>query len=291
MGGRLCFDVGDLDGWQVIPFFKGIARSGKSTLITKVFKKFYENEDVGTLSNNIEKKFGLSAIKDSFMFIAPEVKGDLALEQAEFQSIVSGEDVSVAVKNKTAVSIEWKVPGVLGGNEVPNWKDNSGSVLRRILPWNFSRQVQDADPQLDEKLHVEMPIILLKCVRAYLDFSNKYRNKDIWNVVPSYFKQIQKQVAMVASSLTNFLESTYINFDDDLFVPQKEFVAKFNQHCRENNLGNHKFHQDFYAGPFSSREIEVRNETVKYKGRLYKHQPIIYGLDVVSDDLTFTDDT
>lgn len=291
MGGRLCFDVGDLDGWQVIPFFKGIARSGKSTLITKVFKKFYENEDVGTLSNNIEKKFGLSAIKDSFMFIAPEVKGDLALEQAEFQSIVSGEDVSVAVKNKTAVSIEWKVPGVLGGNEVPNWKDNSGSVLRRILPWNFGKQVQDADPQLDEKLHNELPIILLKCVRAYLEYSNKYRNKDIWNVVPKYFKKIQKQVAMVASSLTNFLESTYIVFGDDIFVPQKEFVAKFNQHCRENNLGNHKFHPDFYAGPFSSREIEVRNETVKYKGRLYKHQPIIYGLDVVNDDLTFTDDT
>jgi hypothetical protein len=76
MGGRLCYDVGELDGWQVIPFFKGIARSGKSTLITKVFKKFYENEDIGTLSNNIERKFGLSAIKDSFMFIAPEVKGD-----------------------------------------------------------------------------------------------------------------------------------------------------------------------------------------------------------------------
>ena len=29
---------------------------------------------------------------------------------------------------KTAVSVEWKVPGVLGGNEVPNWKDNSGSA-------------------------------------------------------------------------------------------------------------------------------------------------------------------
>jgi len=114
MAGRLCFDVGELDGWQIIPFFKGIARSGKSTLITKVFKKFYENEDVGTLSNNIEKKFGLSAIKDSFMFIAPEVKGDLALEQAEFQSIVSGEDVSIAVKNKTAMSFDGS-PGVLGG--------------------------------------------------------------------------------------------------------------------------------------------------------------------------------
>jgi hypothetical protein len=290
MGGRLCFDVGDLDGWQVIPFFKGIARSGKSTLITKVFKKFYEGEDVGTLSNNIEKKFGLSAIKDSFMFIAPEVKGDLALEQAEFQSIVSGEDVSVAVKNKTAQSFEWKVPGVLGGNEVPNWKDNSGSVLRRILPWNFSKQVQEADPQLDKKLDKELPVILLKCIKAYLDYSSKYNDKDIWNVVPAYFKKIQKQVAMVASTLTNFLESTSITYGEKLFVPQKMFVVVFNQHCQANNLGKHKFHQDFYAGPFSSREIEVRDEIVTYKGRTYPRQPVIYGLDVITDDsMEYTD--
>lgn len=290
MGGRLCYDVGELDGWQVIPFFKGIARSGKSTLITKVFKKFYENEDVGTLSNNIEKKFGLSAIKDSFMFIAPEVKGDLSLEQAEFQSMVSGEDVSVAVKNKTAVSVEWSVPGVLGGNEVPNWKDNSGSVLRRILAWNFSKQVRDADPQLDEKLNSELPVILLKCVRAYLDYSNKYRNKDIWNVVPEYFKKIQKQVAMVASTLHNFLESTNIIFGKDLFVPQKLFIQVFNQHCQANNLGRPKFNQDFYAGPFSSRDIEVREEVVTYKGRTYPRQPIIYGVDVVEESLGFTED-
>jgi hypothetical protein len=290
MGGRLCFDVGELDGWQVIPFFKGIARSGKSTLITKVFKKFYENEDVGTLSNNIEKKFGLSAIKDAFMFIAPEVKGDLALEQAEFQSMVSGEDVSVAVKNKTAVSIEWNVPGVLGGNEVPNWKDNSGSVLRRILPWNFSKQVRDADPQLDEKLNRELPIILLKCVKAYLDYSNRYRDKDIWNVVPEYFKKIQKQVAMVASTLHNFLESTNIVFGKELFVPQTLFIQVFNQHCQANNLGKPKFNPDFYAGPFSSRDIEVREEVVTYKGRTYPKQPIIYGLDVVEETLGFATD-
>ena len=290
MGGRLCYDVGELDGWQVIPFFKGIARSGKSTLITKVFKKFYENEDIGTLSNNIERKFGLSAIKDSFMFIAPEVKGDLALEQAEFQSMVSGEDVSVAVKNKTAVSIEWNVPGVLGGNEVPNWKDNSGSVLRRILPWNFAKQVRDADPQLDEKLNRELPIILLKCVKAYLEYSNKYRDKDIWNVVPEYFKKIQKQVAMVASTLHNFLESTNIIYGKELFVPQKLFVQVFNQHCQANNLGKHKFNQDFYAGPFSSRDIEVRDEVVTYKGRTYPKQPVIYGVDVVEESLGFNED-
>ena len=290
MGGRLCFDVGDMDGWQIIPFLKGIARSGKSTLITKVFKKFYENEDARTLSNNIERKFGLSSIYDGFMFIAPEVKGDLCLEQAEFQSLVSGEDVAIAVKHEKARSVEWKTPGILGGNEVPNWRDNSGSVLRRLLPWNFAKQVKDADPQLDEKLDAELPIILLKCVRAYLEYSQKYANKDIWNVVPEYFKQVQTQVAMVTNTLQNFLASEKVRYAEDAFVPQKIFIQVFNQHCQENNLGKVKFNPDFYAGPFSTRDIEVRSAAITYKGRAYAIQPVVYGVDVIEDTLQFSDD-
>lgn len=290
IGGRLCFDVGDLDGWQVIPFLKGIARSGKSTLITKVFKKFYENEDVRTLSNNIEKKFGLSSICDGMMFIAPEVKGDLSLEQAEFQSLVSGEDVSIARKYEKAKSIEWTTPGVLGGNEIPNWKDNSGSVLRRLLAWNFSKQVMEADPHLDQKLDDELPAIMLKCHRAYIEYSYMYSSQDIWNVVPKYFKTIQTQVAMVTNSLQNFLASEKVQYGADLYCPQKLFVQLFNQHCQENNLGRFKFNPDFYAGPFSTRKLDVRTEAKVYKGRAYPAQPVIFGLDIIEDTMQFSDD-
>jgi hypothetical protein len=287
MGGRLCFGVNDIDTWQVIPFLKGIARSGKSTLITKVFRKFYNADDVRTLSNNVEKKFGLSSIYDAFMFIAPEVKGDLQLEQAEFQSIVSGEDVSIAVKHEKAKSFEWTTPGILGGNEVPNWKDNSGSVLRRILTWNFGKQVKDADPTLEYKLDTELPIILQKCIRAYLEYAQKYADRDIWNVVPEYFKTVQKQVATIASTLENFMQSTGVKYGKDLFCPQKEFVALFNSHCQANNLGKPRFTQDFYVGPFSQREIEVREVTLTYKGRNYPRQAFIFGVDIVNEDITF----
>jgi len=290
MGGRLCFDVGEMDGWQVIPFLKGVAMSGKSTIITKVFKKFYDSEDVRTLSNNIERKFGLSSIYDGFMFIAPEVKGDMCLEQAEFQSLVSGEDVSLARKYEKAKSIEWKTPGILAGNEIPNWKDNSGSVLRRILPFNFSKKVMDADPMLDEKLNKELPAIMLKCIKGYLEYSRMYSEKDIWNVVPKYFKTIQTQVAMVTNSLQNFLACEKVKFGKDLFCPQKIFVQIFNQHCQENNLGRFKFHPDFYLGPFSSRDIEVITEAKTYKGRVYMAQPMIYGVDVVEETIEYSDD-
>ena len=284
MGGRLCFNVSDMDTWQIIPFLKGIARSGKSTLITKVFRKFYNADDVSTLSNNVEKKFGLSSIYDAFMFIAPEVKGDLQLEQAEFQSIVSGEDVSIAVKHEKAKSFEWRTPGILGGNEIPDWKDNSGSVLRRILTWNFGKQVKNADPTLEYKLDTELPIILQKCIRAYLEYSQKYADKDIWNVVPEYFKTVQKQVATVANTLENFLQSTAVKYGSELFCPQKDFVALFNSHCQANNLGKPRFTQDFYVGPFSQRDIEVREDKLTYKGRLCKKQSFIFGLDIVNED-------
>lgn len=280
--GRLCFEVNDMDSWQVIPFLKGIARSGKSTIITKVCKKFYEGQDVRTLSNNIEKKFGLESIHDGLMFISPEVKGDMALEQAEFQSLVSGEDMSIARKNKTALSLTWRVPGILAGNEVPNWRDNSGSVLRRLVTWNFGRQVAEADPHLDEKLDAEMAIILCKCVRAYLDFSQKYSDQDIWNVLPRYFHDIQNQVAMVTNTLQHFLASEKVIYGAHLSCPQKMFVSAFNQHCQENNLGRPRFNPDFYAGPFSSRQIEVRPGTL-WRTTTVTSQPFIWGVDLAQD--------
>jgi phage/plasmid-associated DNA primase len=279
--GRLCFDVNEMDGWQIIPFLKGIAQSGKSTLITKVARRFYECEDVSTLSNNIEKKFGLSSIYKGFMFISPEIKGDLQLEQAEFQSLVSGEDVSIARKCETALSFQWKTPGILGGNEVPNWKDNSGSILRRLATLNFGRQISPdvADPHLEYKLEAEMPAIMCKCLRAYLDYAHKYSDKDIWNVLPSYFKQVRDQVATITNTLQHFLCSEKFVYSPELFVPQKEFVARFNTHCKDNVLGTSKFTQDFFAGPFSAKELTVRVESVLWRGQSYSSQPVIYGLD------------
>jgi hypothetical protein len=62
-------------------------------------------------------------------------------------------------------------------------------------------------------------------------------------------------------------------------------VQIFNQHCQENNLPRSKFNQDVYAGPFSSREIEVRSSEVQYRGRVYASQPIIYGLDILQENI------
>ena len=287
MGGRLCFDVNDIECWQIAMYCKGVARTGKSTLLTNVFQKFYEAEDVKTLSSNSEKQFGLSAIYDGFMFIAPECKTNMSLNQAELQSIISGEDISIAIKHEKAKSIKWTTPGCMAGNELPDYRDASGSILRRLLVFDFPKQVKDhdTDPHLNNKLMKEIPAILLKCVRAYIEYGQKYADRDAWAVVPAYFKKIQKQVAMVTSSLTNFLESSSVDRGQNLFVPQVVFTPAYTLHCTQTlNLGKPRFNPDAYAGPFSSYGIEVREEAVTYKGRAYRKQPVFYGVAVFDDN-------
>jgi len=290
MIGRLCFELNDIDKWQIIPFLKGIARSGKSTIITKVIKKFYEQDDIRTLSNNIETKFGLSSICDGHMFIAPEIKGDLRLEQAEFQSIVSGEDVSIAVKGEKAKNITWNIPGILGGNEIPNWKDNSGSILRRLLTWDFKKQIKDkdTDPLLEKKLELELPIIVQKCIRGYLEYAQKYQSDDIWNVVPRYFEEVRKQVAQNTNQLEHYLQSDDVVIDETKMVPLKIFKQAFNTHCLANNMSKPRFTQDFYIGPFSSRDIKVR----RVPEMLYGNEPkprrdedFVIGVDIRKDEI------
>ena len=127
-------------------------------------------------------------------------------------------------------------------------------------------------------------------MKAYLDYAQKMSDKDIWNVVPTYFKTIQTQVAMVTNSLQNFLASETIKYGQGLRVPQKIFVQAFNQHCQENNLGRPKFNPDFYAGPFSAKMIEVRSESIEYQGMVQPKQPFIFGLDLANEGLDISTD-
>ena len=62
--------------------------TGKSLILEKVLKEFYEPEDVGILSNNGEELFGLSAIFDKNIFYCSEVNNKFNLEQSKFQQMV-----------------------------------------------------------------------------------------------------------------------------------------------------------------------------------------------------------
>ena len=281
MAGRMLYNVGDRDGWQVLPYLHGAAGSGKSLLTLSVIKQFYDANDVGTLSNNCERKWVLGSLADKFIFVAPECRNDMQLEQSEFQSMVSGESLSIARKFKTAQGVEnWLAPGWMAGNEVVSWVDASGSVQRRIVVFDFPKAVQHGDMLLNKKLATEMPFILMKANRAYLEASAEWGSRNLWELLPEYFKRQQQQLAADVNGVEAFLVSGELDFQPDLYVPLDVLKKALKAFEQVNNYKSQKYTRDAFQQPFERRGLRIERKQMPYAGRNLCRDYVL-GCDVV----------
>jgi hypothetical protein len=82
--GRCLYNLRTFDNWQAALYLVGLAGTGKSVVVETV-GAFYEEDDVASFSNNIEKQFGLEKFLNKFVFVAPEIKSDMQLDPAQLQ--------------------------------------------------------------------------------------------------------------------------------------------------------------------------------------------------------------
>ena len=258
--GRILHEVNELDEWQVIPFLLGKAQTGKSTICTRIIKAFYDLGDVGVMSNNIEKQFGLGALQKKLAFIGPEINHNFKLDQTEFQSLISGEDIQVATKNKTAKSVRWNVPGMLAGNNPPGYQDNQGSISRRLLIFKFDKKVKKGDTRLGKKLELEIPNIILKSNKAYLETVNKYPGIDIWNLVPEYFIKTRDEMAEYTNALIHMLKNGKTILDPKVYCKLEKFKARFKDYCIENSFKSAPWRPSYYGIVFEEFGITIRKD-------------------------------
>lgn len=280
MTGRLIYEIGDKDGWQVMLFVQGQAGTGKSTYTNSVCKEFFDDEDVGIMSNNIQPKFGLSDLVNCKMWIAPEIKRDFSIEQGEFQSIITGEKVTINIKHQKSKFETWSSPGVMAGNECPDFVDNAGSIQRRLIPVRFTKKVKKGDLLLGKKMKGELANIIQKCNRAYIEYSDKYGTEDVWGVLPQYFKETQKELACSTNALISFLNSDRIKAGENKFIPEKIFIDEFNDYCKTNNYTKHRFNPDYYLGPFAQFDVKVQKNVRKEYNGHKKVGTYFVGIDV-----------
>jgi hypothetical protein len=275
--GRMLHALGDFDSWQIIPFFKGRGGSGKST-VAHVAKNFFAAADVGILSNNSEKKFGLQALIGKLVFICFELKKNISLDQAEFQSMVSGEDVCVAIKNQEARSTRWTIPGLLCGNEAPGWIDAQGSIARRLAIFSFKFSISDkhSDPELLQRiLTKELSALIVKCNCAYRSVAFSSANQDIWKLLPDYFKVERRSLQRDTDPLSSALwDESYYSLAtrdklerDTCFMPFEEFELEYKRRHRElrgNNCPD-PLVPDKYGTAFSEAGVDTEDSEKTYE--------------------------
>jgi hypothetical protein len=265
-----------------------------SSILTQVVQKFYDPNDIGILSNDLEKTFGLSSIFDKYLFIGPEIKKNFALSQALLQSMISAEDVSIPVKHKTAESIKWIIPGIMAGNELPNFQDSSGSISRRFIVIDFKKLVKakDSDPLLRDRLHEEIPQIIKKCNMAYLEAVKEYGDKNIWPQLPKFFQQTKEKLKEQTNTMHSFLMSGKFRYGLDYYCSETEFKKQFNNHCVDNNFPKIKYTSELTELPFYEMgekynvTIEIKRAKKKWPkdtGSI-KHVNFVLGMEIIEEE-------
>jgi hypothetical protein len=122
--------------------------------------------------------------------------------------MISGEVIAVDILFKESISVKWEVPGLLAGNDFAGWRDNSGSIARRVVVSNFSVPLDPSNknPSLEAEIRREIPAILYKSLLCYRLATWLHVKKDIWNILPRYFWWTRSKLAAFTDPLANFLE-------------------------------------------------------------------------------------
>ena len=267
--GRMLFPLKKHDGWDTIPFLKGIAKTGKSLLL-KLFFYIYRAKDVGVLSSNVEPQYALGPLLDKFVFYCSEVRRSMKLPVEEFLVMASGDPVSAATKYKDPAMLDqWEIPFALAGNEMFSSGDTGGSHARRTLVFEFLKKVKKTDPNLPKKLKAETPRLILKCAMAYLSTVERHGDTDIWDLVPEYFHRTSRNLKKGCNSLFQFVcESENLRIAKGEYMAKDDFLRLYKEYCQDNSLKVQRF-SDHFEDVFESLGLVFTNkaETREWNGR------------------------
>lgn len=276
--GRLLHPLNVKDNWGCMPFFLGLAGTGKSSLL-RLLACLFDKNDVGYFANVGQKKFFFDGYCDKRVFLALDIDNHFSMDQTTFQSVAVGEEVAVIRKYKVPRTVKWDIPGAFAGNKLPAWKDNSGSLFRRLIVLEFQYTVRRCDPNLFKKCMAERDRFLTVINSAYFYLCALYSDKAIAEVLPQKFLDSGKKALLQLDPLTAFMEE-YCEVEDDekkTFVqPLSEFRKAYLLYTRRNQIRDHPFTYNTYSGVFAKRQIVVKSRPGPDDPRSSK--PYILGL-------------
>lgn len=297
MLGKCLYDLREMDKWEIIMFIKGTAGTGKST-IAKILDYIYNKEDIGVLNSNIEETFGLETLVNALVYSCTEVKNNFRLDQAALQSMITGEQVKVARKNKRALDVRWKSPGILMGNDIPRrWLDGQGSLSRRILIMPFTIEIKEKDLSLDQQIQEQIANTIYKINIAYLDLVQRAGNRSVWHLMPPQIISEQKKFSQQVNPLANFLNEEIENSlrehvcddmkNNEVYMPVRVFKKVYQEWLRNNGFTHVKINEDHYKSYLvNNRGYKfVGRETRDYKGHPTAAPEWIIGIDTIDNSI------
>ena len=232
--GRMMYDLHEEDQWEIFNMIAGRGGTGKSSILNGV-QAIYPKGEVAILSSNCEPNFPLQTLYSKLCMICYEVRDHFNLDQAIFQSCLSGEDVVIARKHLQAVVIQWKQPMMFSGNMVAFWNDNNGNMTRRTVLFRFEKRVKQMLADMTLLIRQHMPEMIFRanaCYRRACELMNGQTNIQDSPYFPTVLRKNLEQFSAELNPVTAFLTSSEVRLHAKDFVLLKTLQTRYSEFVR-----------------------------------------------------------
>jgi hypothetical protein len=282
--GRLFFKVGEFDKHQWTLLYEGIGGCGKSTVMM-LTQKFWPPHLRGILSSNVQPQFGMSSVALAKVVFCNEVSGDLQIVQEEWQTSVSGEWGSYAVKHKEPLIVKWEGQHFWVGNSFPKrFRNEQGQVSRRLAGVLMSHAVSPRDGNVLQKMVADMGYLQRKEILAYFEMTRQTGNTDPMSVphtLPPAFEEYYRMGRRKTDPMEDFLAcGEFVAVAPASLLLMSDFRSLYNQYRQKYDLGRStKWSEELYRTPFNERGLSVvRRESVTIGAATHANADVVVGL-------------
>lgn len=282
--GRLFFEVGELDEFEMTLFFEGIGGSGKSTIL-RAMMGFWPKHLLGILSSNMQPQFGMGSLAHAVVCMCTEVSEDLNLPQEEWQDATGGAQLCLAVKNKEPLTVTWRSQFLWAGNNFPKaWKNAQLQVSRRLAGVGLNESVKPRDASVPKKIEANRAALQRRCILAYFTWLHLVGNLDPMSRedrMPPAFLDYFRRGQRLSNPLTEFLANDkYVVMDPRQCMLFDSFKQRYNSYLSDEGMPKvGRFTEDKYKGIFSDKGISVvQHPTFTYRETVYTNVKVVHGV-------------
>jgi len=253
--------------------FYGEGGNGKSTILTAFTNLVGETNTSHIPLTLFDKPFSMISMDGKLVNLIDETPKSNINPEA-FKNVVSGGFVRAAHKGRPEIDLKVTARVIFACNKMPNFKDDSDGMLRRlvVIPFNHKIPDNEADRDIDDKIKMEMAGVLNFAIEGHkMLAANDYQfNIEGTKTAMDNYRQETDNVFYFFRQATRFVENPEIRIStNDLFAAYESFcVTERMNSVTKRNFSNRavKYFKQIYLENNRVLNDKDRRLTASIKG-------------------------
>lgn len=244
-------------------WLKGVGNDGKGTYQRLIMNMVGAHNVASLKANEFSGRFAMASLVGKTVVIGDDVQAGIYLDDSSnFNSVVTGDVVTIDIKNRQAFSMVLTPTVIQSTNGMPRFKNNTNGTFRRLVIVPFSHHFSDEEDNKSIKDdYINRTEVVEWVMRNALD---NYSFTEF--VQPDLVKNALEEFKVENDPLANFKVEVYDKHQPQV-IPAGAVYRYYVQYQRDNGQRNimtqMKFTREF------SKLISDQYEKKKYRADSY----------------------